>query len=602
MASYGTTAGTWLSLPLVSKFTRLFGLPADHKIENDNYLSRNSISLSEINFRADNETFWQSFGSALKEALEDCFGPRGSLQNDTTVPDVKTADDFRGICTRHNELWNLLALKRKEQGQSNFVENRFLVIFIDEFDALFHASSSIRDSFLCMIHGIKTTGDLFAVQSVVGVGTSNILTLNTESRASPPFSVISYWFKNPNFTPEQVTTLFKEFATEYRLAIPDDVIQDICLNTNGHAGLVNLCGRAIQSYTQEHAHTLKGQLSYRRWKLYSGEPLRQKIAEYHTFDKMIKSLSKDSSRKANDILRAYFLGYQDVVRLTNLNDIACANFLVSEGVLISIENQTNSFKMSSPLVDSIIRRRVLPLLDTHAPKTAPIKLENGTYNIWNLVATATSYFNKNILRNAIYRSFKLVRSGKVENRTHCEVPRESVYQSELARILILWIANIYTLEVTTQWHVVYEEAQGSALQHKYCDIIITSPNNRQQPMVLLELLASGTEGELREHFKRTLKYATNFDDNPEIWVVNFTCLDGATVTPVWQSDAELCQGLNVMHIRHDLDFTEMRIAYRCYKNGRILKDKNGMMVDENDHVLAPQDIQILTQLDMPVRL
>ncbi|RUS14156.1 hypothetical protein BC937DRAFT_94264 [Endogone sp. FLAS-F59071] len=558
------------------------------------------ISLSHVNLLRDPETFWQSFGATLKENLEDCFGPRGSLQIDTTVPDVNTSDDFRRICLRQNELWYLLALKRKEKGQPNFIENRFLVIFIDEFDALVNIrDSSIRDSFLGMIHGIKTSGDIFAVQSIVGVGTFNILTLNTESRALSPFN-ISDVFKNPNFTPEQVTTLFKEFVTEYRLAIPDDVIQDICLNTNGHAGLVNLCGRAIESYTQEHAHTLKGQLSYERWKLYSGEPLGQKIAEYRTFDKMIKSLSKDSSRKANDILRSYFLGYQDVVRLTNQNDIACANILVSEGVLISIESQTNSFKMSSPLVDSIIRQRVLPLLDTHAPKTAPIKLENGAFNIWNLVATATSYFNKNILRNAVYRSFKLVGSGKVENRTHCEVPRESVYQSELARILILWIVDMYALEVTTQWYVVYENAPGSVLQHKYCDIIITSPNNCEQPMVLLELLASGTEGELREHFKRTLKYATKFD-NPEVWVVNYTCLDGATVTPVWQSDAELCQGLNVMHVRHNLDFTEMRIAYRCYKNGRILRDKDGMLVDKNNHVLASQDIQILMQLDLPVR-
>ncbi|RUS30826.1 hypothetical protein BC938DRAFT_478913, partial [Jimgerdemannia flammicorona] len=432
------------------------------------------ISLTGINFRADEGSFWQSFGSALKEALEDCFGPRGSLQIDTTVPDVKTADDFRGICLRQNELWNLLALKRKEQGQPNFIENQFLVIFIDEFDALVHASdSSVRDSFLGILHTIKITGDRYAVRSVVGVGTFNILTLNTDSRAISPFN-ISDAFKNPNFTPEQVTTLFKEFATEYRLAIPDDVIQDICLNTNGHAGLVNLCGRAIQSLVVEHTHTLKGQLPYRVWKLYSGEPLGVKIAEYRTFDKMLKSLRAESW-EANNLLRTYFLGFCGNVEIRSAAKRDLANFLVGEGVLLPVEGTGNElkFKMSSPYVDALIRQRILPCLDTACPKTAPVKRTNGTYDILKIVMTAVHYFNKDILRNAVTRAFKTPKYGRVEGKPLQDVPRESVYDSELYRVFMNWLVEDYEMGVTGQWHVVTETDPidpTSKLDHEYFDI------------------------------------------------------------------------------------------------------------------------------------
>jgi hypothetical protein len=74
--------------------------------------------------------------------------------------------------------------------------------------------------------------------------------------------------------------------------------------SNRHAGLVNLCGRAIQSFVETNT-LLNGHLSYQSWKHYSGELLGTKIAEYRTFNKMIKSLNRESSRHANNLLRTY---------------------------------------------------------------------------------------------------------------------------------------------------------------------------------------------------------------------------------------------------------------------------------------------------------
>ncbi|KAG0041842.1 hypothetical protein BGZ83_001237 [Gryganskiella cystojenkinii] len=190
------------------------------------------VTLTGVNL-ADEEKFWMSFGREFKRAIGFYFGPNGSLDINTPVPDILTSDDFRDVCHFPNNLWTLLASKRKKPGQTKLRGDQFVVIFIDEFDVLVHAAdSSVRDSFLGVIHSLKTSGERYAVQSIVGVGTFNILTLNTDSQALSPFN-ISDAFTNPSFTSEQMTTLFREFAKEHNVDIQAKVVEDICLNTNG---------------------------------------------------------------------------------------------------------------------------------------------------------------------------------------------------------------------------------------------------------------------------------------------------------------------------------------------------------------------------------
>ncbi|CAI2186003.1 1650_t:CDS:2 [Funneliformis geosporum] len=148
---------------------------------------------------------------------------------------------------------NLLSLKEKNM---NLLDKPF-IIFIDEFDILLSPryeallSFNIRDS-----------------------------------------------FSNPNFTKDQVKILYKEFMDEYEIEIEEQVIEDIYAQTNGHAGLVNLC-----------------------------EP------KYGTFDRLIKSLSSSDVSEALDLLRTHFLISLDVEDITNTTDIKLAEFLISEGVL-----------------------------------------------------------------------------------------------------------------------------------------------------------------------------------------------------------------------------------------------------------------------------
>jgi len=79
-------------------------------------------------------------------------------------------------------------------------------------------------------------------------------------------------------------------------------------------------------------------------------------------------------------------------------------------------------------------------------------------------------------------------------------------------------------------------------------------------VLILELLATGTNNELEEHFTRALDYAKNFTE-PVVWVVNFTRADNAISNPHWQSEEQLSSGLNVMHIWHSEDFKIVKLIF-----------------------------------------
>jgi len=53
--------------------------------------------------------------------------------------------------------------------------------------------------------------------------------------------------------------------------------------------------------------------------------------------------------------------------ITSTQDLAQAHFLAKNGVLITVENEANTFTMSSPLLRSVILRYVLPDIFKYCP-------------------------------------------------------------------------------------------------------------------------------------------------------------------------------------------------------------------------------------------
>ncbi|CAG8670927.1 1069_t:CDS:1, partial [Paraglomus brasilianum] len=109
-------------------------------------------------------------------------------------------------------------------------------------------------------------------------------------------------------------------------------------------------------------------------------------------------------------------------------------------------------------------------------------------------------------------------------------------------VLVGWLRQ-YSYEVTSQWHLT-STMDDDDTQYQYCDIVIVSPSIHNQPVVILELLATGTDKEIDEHFTRSLEYS----------IINFTRADDTLSNPHWQNKEQAADGLNVMHIWHDMNF------------------------------------------------
>ncbi|PKC07098.1 hypothetical protein RhiirA5_418669 [Rhizophagus irregularis] len=445
--------------------------------------------------------FWSSMGFALHISAPKYFGKA----------DVKSSGDFRLKFLK--EQWN---------------DNR-VVLFIDEFDILFEAHDDIKSSFLEVIRAIKNTKENYALLSSVAIGLFSILRLSSDRITTSPFN-INNPFRNPNFTLEQVQSVYKEFEDDFKLTIDPEIIEDIYNRTNGHAALVCLCGKAINSDLI--------------W--------------------MIIILQKKKVRPAIELLRSVFLGSFKFVPIYDSEEKKLAEFLTAEGVLMRDETKKNNFRMSSIFVDDLIQRRLIPALYKSAPTCAVPLKKNDTLDILKILQTAIRFFDKDIISNAFIKSFKVASTLYVDGQKETQVPQENVYNTELIRILVNWLVRNNGFEVTGQWHMVESHAKKHV--HTYSDIVITTQRQR----IVLELLATATKEDLDEHFERVLEYAEKLSAD-DIWIVHFTCEDRyATATHKklhWPPDDRI----NVIHCFHNRILENVLINVRYVDSSGTIK-------------------------------
>ena len=98
--------------------------------------------------------------------------------------------------------------------------------------------------------------------------------------------------------------------------------------------------------------------------------LYESISRYNTFDSMINSLVNLKGGPATRLLRRRFSGYLNDVDL-NDDDKASADLLTSEGVLLKPYSDRLCYRMSSPLVDGLIRTKLLRALYHLTPPGPP---------------------------------------------------------------------------------------------------------------------------------------------------------------------------------------------------------------------------------------
>jgi len=334
-----------------------------------------------------------------------------------------------------------------------------------------------------------------------------------------------------------------------------------------HAGLVSLCGRAIHRFLYPETDPKMRVLSFDTWQKFTVTKLQDVIMEYPTFSKMVNTLTKEKHRDALDLLRSYFLGeFDEFLRVNHPDQHRLAAFLAAEGALQSDPlNKGINFKISSPLVDMLIRQLVIPKAYPNAPSIPIPNRTDGSLDTWRVLKECFQFFDKDLLRIATALSYKSS-EVHVRGRTKLQVPRESVYNTELTRLLTNWVGMQKQYTISGQYHLIDPTKTGNE-KHKYCNVVI---KKKDKPTILLELLASGNEDTIQAHIDKTPRYKS-LASADEAWIVHYTCEDGYLdgVKPYWDEKA-IMQGINMVHFWHDLEFTTARMS-------AFWKDENGML-------------------------
>lgn len=284
--------------------------------------------------------------------------------------------------------------------------------------------------------------------------------------------------------------------------------------------------------------------------------LLDQVLVHITFRSLIKWLLNPENTTAVDLLRSRFVGFLDLVTIDEIEQ-PLADFLTSEGVLVKPDLGIRQYRVASPLIDGLVRGFVIPTKYPNAPSIPPPALPGGRLIFKEILTESLKHFDKELIRLASVRSCKQSKV-KVGDVCAAHVPRESVYDTELMRVLTNWLAHGYSLfTVTAQWHL-----QADLNKDKYCNFVIGKPGI---PTVVLQLLATVDAAFVTANIEKTLDCKALFSAD-EAWVVHLTCEDNYLDYPLWQTDKQLNEGVNVVHFWHDLDFSSVMMSAR-WKGG-----------------------------------
>ncbi|PKY28658.1 hypothetical protein RhiirB3_481718 [Rhizophagus irregularis] len=189
----------------------------------------------------------------------------------------------------------------------------------------------------------------------------------------------------------------------------------------------------------------------------------------------------------------------------------------------------------------------------HPNVSVPLQAD-GSLDILGVVKATVCAFDQKIITLGSFRSYKSSEYLLVNSEKSVKVPRESTYDAEMYRILVNWLAKVHDFEITGQWHLEGIGNDGD-WHHFYCDLTIKKREN-PYPEAVIELIATGSDPELRKHFDKVLNYADKLKSR-EVWLVHFSREDSVASCPYWPCEQLQGRGLNVVHFWHDICFTKV---------------------------------------------
>ncbi|KAF9354509.1 hypothetical protein BGX34_010969 [Mortierella sp. NVP85] len=408
----------------------------------------------------------------------------------------------------------------------------------------------------------RASGELVhMIRSIVSIGTYAILKLNQDDSRLSPFN-ISDDFQNTSLSLDQVHMLYREFAADRGITIVDEVMDNIFSETRGHAGLVNVCGVAMGSSLDNQPYGSVVDMNH--WGSVRNT-LLTRMGCYGTFQMLVNVLTRVSEKQQSALhyYRLYFLGNPSDKTVMDDEHDDLAEYLAVLGVIYPDPAATRAFTIASPLMDSFIRQVIIPHAFPNAPNTPPPRRSNRTLDILEIIRSSLVLFDKRFVNDAVTSSYKLA-PVCVGAHTNNPVPRESVYDSEMTRICKNWLASSHGYQVIGQYHI----------GRLFCDIVI----QYDEQCVALELMATGTGEQVKDHVERASKYMEALKAT-EGWVIHFTRQNDYLQNACWPVEATFGQGINMVHIWHDQGFTDVRLSAKW-------KSEDGrMMTVENERVI-----------------
>ena len=305
--------------------------------------------------------------------------------------------------------------------------------------------------------------------------------------------------------------------------------------------MVCLCGKILSNNFVSLLDNGSTTISFSKWQRYPIEDLFNEISAYNTFRRMIETLRHDTARAAVKLYQYRFAGFLEAVKVTE-DDEDLADFLTSEGVLSRPVLHELKYRVASPLIDALVRIKVIPRQFRNAPSVPPKEIRPNFLDIPVILIECLKCFDKELIRSAYSDSYK-VSTVSVHGSCGTHVPR--VYNTELMRILCNWLK-------TCGWSVIgfgQHNTKTANRKHRYSDIVLEKEGIR----IVLELLATRDAAFMKLHIKKTPEYVA-LHSAVEGWVIHFTCEDPFTPT-----QPELSCGVNVIYDSHREDFTNLTL-------------------------------------------
>lgn len=176
------------------------------------------MSLEGFTVSGDESTFWKSFGDRILDNFDTSNTP-------DTAKMKNTLKAIEGITSSGHFLSAFRG--------GGWSSGEKIVMIIDEFDEIFNARDSVRDSCLSAFRVVRQINDLYAIDSIIACGTFSLLHLTTSNLRVSPFNV-NYSIRNPYFSFEDTQTLFKEYAQDEGIEIDERIVREIFHNSNGY--------------------------------------------------------------------------------------------------------------------------------------------------------------------------------------------------------------------------------------------------------------------------------------------------------------------------------------------------------------------------------